>query len=37
MASNIIKCDDVKINKVNYTKPEKNGQSIFHQSVMAMD
>ena len=29
MASNIIKCDDVKINKVNYTKPEKNGQSYF--------
>jgi hypothetical protein len=29
MASNIIKCDDVKISKVNYTKPEKNGQSYF--------
>ena len=29
MTSNIIKCDDVKINKVNYTKPEKNGQSYF--------
>ena len=29
MSNNIIKCDDVKIDKVNYTKPEKNGQSYF--------
>ena len=27
--SNIIRCDDVDINKINYTKPEKNGQSYF--------
>ena len=29
MSSNIIKCDDVKIDNINYTKPEKNGQSYF--------
>ena len=29
MTSNIVKCDDVNINKINYTKPEKNGQSYF--------
>ena len=29
MANNIVKCDDVKIGNINYTKPEKNGQSYF--------
>ena len=29
MSSNIVKCDDVVIDKINYTKPEKNGQSYF--------
>tara|TARA_Y100001936_G_scaffold235687_1_gene264175 strand:- start:156 stop:1100 length:945 start_codon:yes stop_codon:yes gene_type:complete len=29
MSSNIVRCDDVKIDKINYTKPEKNGQSYF--------
>ena len=29
MANNIVKCDDVKIENINYTKPEKNGQSYF--------
>ena len=29
MANNIVKCDDVKIRNINYTKPEKNGQSYF--------
>ena len=29
MSSNIVKCDDVDIDKINYTKPEKNGQSYF--------
>tara|TARA_B100000035_G_C20945794_1_gene529656 strand:+ start:83 stop:922 length:840 start_codon:yes stop_codon:yes gene_type:complete len=27
--SNVIRCDDVDINKINYLKPEKNGQSYF--------
>ena len=27
--SNIIKCDDVQIDKINYLKPEKVGQSYF--------
>ena len=29
MSSNIVKCDDVDVTKINYTKPEKNGQSYF--------
>ena len=29
MTSNIVKCDDVKMDKINYTIPEKNGQSYF--------
>ena len=29
MSSNIVRCDDVKIENINYTKPEKNGQSYF--------
>ena len=29
MSSNIIRCDDVKVEKINYTKPERNGQSYF--------
>ena len=29
MSSNIVRCDDVKIDKINYNKPEKNGQSYF--------
>lgn len=29
MSSNIVKCDDVKTEKINYTIPEKNGQSYF--------
>tara|TARA_Y100001935_G_C17311472_1_gene516747 strand:+ start:2364 stop:3344 length:981 start_codon:yes stop_codon:yes gene_type:complete len=29
MTSNIVKCDDVKVEKINYTTPEKNGQSYF--------
>lgn len=27
--SSIIRCDDVDVNKINYLKPEKNGQSYF--------
>ena len=27
--SNVIRCDDVDISKINYIKPEKNGQSYF--------
>ena len=29
MSSNIVRCDDVKIDNINYTKPEKNGQTYF--------
>jgi len=29
MSSNIIRCDDVKVEHINYTKPERNGQSYF--------
>ena len=29
MTSNRVKCDDVKVDKINYTTPEKNGQSYF--------